>query len=120
MTDSLAALGALTRFPGAAFDEASAAFYGKAKANSEALVINKWFMVQAANPAPGALETVKGLMAHEAFDGTNPNRVRSVIGVFASANPTAFHALDGAGYEFIAAQVIAIDQKNPQLLHDVT
>ena len=50
-------------------------------------------------------QRVEALMKHEAYDGTNPNRVRAVVSMFAMANPTAFHALDGSGYDFIAAQV---------------
>ena len=77
-------------------------------------MINKWFAVQASTYAPDALSKVKLLMQHEAYD-TNPNRVRSVVNTFASLNPAAFHALDGAGYEFIASQVLELDQRNPQV-----
>ena len=93
----------------------SSTFYTRAKANKEALVINKWFGVQAATYTPDALVRVKALLAHEAYDGTNPNRVRSLIGMFAGANPAAFHALDGAGYEFVGSQVLDVGQRNPQL-----
>ena len=55
--------------------------------------------------APDTLARVKALMAHEAYDGTNPNRVRALLSTFAAANPAAFHALDGSGYGFIAGQV---------------
>jgi len=115
MTDSLAALKALDPWPGAARDEVSAAFYERAKANSEALVINKWFAVQASTFAPDAVERVKALLQHEAYDATNPNRVRAVVSMFANANPAAFHALDGSGYEFIANQVLGLGQRNPQV-----
>jgi len=115
MTDSIAAVSALASIPGAARDEALATFYDRAKSNKEALVINKWFMVQAAADAPDALGVVKGLMSHEAFDYSNPNRVRSVVSTFAGANPAAFHAADGSGYEYIADQVIFLDGKNPQV-----
>ena len=54
-------------------------------------------------------------MAHEAYDGTNPNRVRALVSMFANANPAAFHALDGSGYEFIADAVLDIGQRNPQV-----
>lgn len=115
MTDYLAALKALDPFPGAARDEVSSTFYTRAKANSEALVINKWFAVQAMTFAPDALQRVQALMSHEAYDGTNPNRVRSLVSMFANANPAAFHALDGSGYEFIASQVLDLGQRNPQV-----
>jgi len=115
MTDSLAALKALDGHPGAARDEASAAFYARAKANSEALVINKWFAVQASTFASDALQRVQALMAHEAYDGNNPNRFRALVSMFANANPAAFHALDGSGYAFVAAQVLELGQRNPQV-----
>jgi len=115
MTDSLAALKALESYPGDARDEVSSTFYARAKANNEALVINKWFAVQASTFSPDAVRRVKALMAHEAYDGTNPNRVRAVVSMFANANPAAFHALDGSGYEFIAEQVIDLGQRNPQV-----
>jgi aminopeptidase N len=114
MTDSLAALKALDPHPGAARDEVSNTFYQRAKANSEALVINKWFAVQASTFAEDALQRVQALLKHEAYD-TNPNRVRALVGMFANGNPAAFHKLDGSGYEFIAGQVLEIGQRNPQL-----
>ena len=45
----------------------------------------------------------------------NPNRVRSLIGAFAQANHTQFNRLDGAGYDFVADIVLALDPKNPQV-----
>jgi aminopeptidase N len=45
----------------------------------------------------------------------NPNRVRSLIGAFAQANHTQFNRLDGAGYDFVADIVLALDPKNPQM-----
>jgi aminopeptidase N len=115
MTDSLAALKALDPHAGAPRTEVSKTFYERAKANSEALVINKWFAVQASTFAVDSLQRVEALMKHEAYDGTNPNRVRAVVSMFAMANPTAFHALDGSGYDFIAAQVLDLGQRNPQV-----
>ena len=54
-------------------------------------------------------------MNHEAFSLTNPNKVRSLIGRFCAGNIAHFHALDGAGYVFLADQVIALDSMNPQI-----
>ncbi|UUP18944.1 aminopeptidase N [Nitratireductor thuwali] len=79
------------------------------------LVLDKWFMVQATTPGPDAVERVRGLMAHEAFSLANPNRVRALIGTFASANQTGFHRADGEGYRFLAETVLAIEKDNPQL-----
>jgi len=115
MTDSIAAVSALASKPGDARDEALSEFYERAKANNEALVINKWFAAQAAADTPDALERVQALMEHEAYDPSNPNRVRSVVNTFAGANPAAFHKADGSGYAFTADQVIALDKKNPQV-----
>ena len=115
MTDYLAALKAVDPYPGAARDEVSSTFYARAKDNKEALVINKWFAVQASTFAPDALQRVKALMMHEAYDSTNPNRVRSLVSMFANANPAGFHSLDGSGYEFIGSQVLEIGQRNSQV-----
>jgi aminopeptidase N len=58
---------------------------------------------------------VRELTAHPAFSISNPNRVRSLIGVFAQGNQTQFNRADGAGYEFVAEKVIALDASNPQV-----
>jgi len=115
MTDKVGALVPLACLPGAARDEALTAFYDAAKAGNEKLVINKWFQVQALADTPDCLATVRALMAHEAYDGNNPNVVRALVNVFAAANHEAFHKSDGSGYAFIAEQVIDIDQRNAQL-----
>jgi aminopeptidase N len=61
------------------------------------------------------IEIVRKLMAHPAFTLKNPNRARSLIFSFCSANPAQFHAADGSGYAFWAEQVIALDALNPQV-----
>src|SRR5471032_1084765 len=66
---------------------------------SEALVIDKWFAMQAAAPATN-VAAVRKLMQHPAFTLKNPNRARSLIFQFAGANPSQFHAADGSAYEF--------------------
>jgi aminopeptidase N len=57
---------------------------------------------------------VRALTAHPAFSLANPNRVRALIGAFAG-NTTQFNRADGAGYDFIADTLLALDPKNPQL-----
>ncbi|WP_224019291.1 aminopeptidase N C-terminal domain-containing protein, partial [Burkholderia vietnamiensis] len=85
---------------------------------NEALVIDKWFAMQAAQrgtPARPTLAQVRNLMAHPAFNLKNPNRARSLIFSFCAANPAQFHAADGSGYAFWAEQVLALDAINPQV-----
>jgi aminopeptidase N len=113
MTDAMAALECLSTSSGAERDRALAMFYDKWK--DEALVIDKWFRVQAVSWLPGALKRVQALMAHPAFDLKNPNRARSLLHAFAMSNPRHFHAADGTGYRFIAEQVVALDRLNPQV-----
>ncbi|WP_136679241.1 aminopeptidase N [Neptunomonas sp. XY-337] len=83
--------------------------------SQESLVVNSWLAVQASNPCPGALSQVEALMQHEAFNMKNPNKVRSLIGVFCGQNPVNFHAKDGSGYRFLADQVVALNELNPQI-----
>ncbi|HWE77015.1 MAG TPA: aminopeptidase N C-terminal domain-containing protein, partial [Pseudolabrys sp.] len=98
---------------GAARDNALAEFYERYKA--DALVVDKWFVLQATSPLTGALDEVKRLTQHPSFSFANPNRVRAVIGAFAQGNPTQFNRADGAGYDFIADNILALDSKNPQV-----
>jgi aminopeptidase N len=113
MTDRLAALATLSLHDGAERERAFADFYARYAAN--ALVVDKWFSLQAVTPQPGTLEKVRGLTEHPAYSAANPNRVRALIGAFAQGNPTQFNRADGAGYAFVADQVLKLDPKNPQL-----
>jgi aminopeptidase N len=113
MTDEIAALGALTQTPGDVREDALATFYGRHA--SEALVIDKWFALQAMIPAEDTLDRIKNLMRHPAFSLGNPNRVRALVGAFASGNQTRFNAPDGGGYDFVAGIVLDLDAKNPQV-----
>lgn len=113
MSDRLAALASLVNNDDASKAEALMQFYQDWQ--HEPLVINQWFQVQAACPLPGTLDKVKGLMAHPAFDLRNPNKVRALIASFCAQNPVNFHRQDGAGYAFLADQVIALDSSNPQI-----
>jgi len=80
-----------------------------------ALVIDKWFTLQASSRAEDTFATLQALMKHPAFELTNPNRVRSLIGAFSQANQVHFHAANGQGYQFLADQVIALNAINPQV-----
>jgi aminopeptidase N len=79
------------------------------------LVMDQWFSVQAGNTQPGGLERVQHLMEHPAFTLKNPNKVRALIGAFANQNLVNFHRADGAGYRFLADQVIVLNKLNPQI-----
>ena len=113
MTDAMAALAALANTGCAERAPALERFYEKWK--DEALVLDKWFAVQASARLPGTLSRVRDLMKHPDFSLKNPNRVRSVVGTFCQGNLKHFHAADGSGYAFCADQVIALDPLNPQV-----
>ncbi|MFZ0835846.1 MAG: aminopeptidase N [Xanthobacteraceae bacterium] len=113
MTDRLAALACLSLQQTTEREQALEAFYQQFQ--SDALVIDKWLMLQAAIPEAGTLDRVRGLTTHKAFSFANPNRVRSLIGAFAHGNQTQFNRADGAGYEFVADCVLSLDPKNPQV-----
>ncbi len=112
MTDVMGALWALNDYPGEARRQALAEFYDRW--SNQPLVVNKWFLLQAASQLPDTLQTVQKLLNHPAFSLTNPNNVYNLIVTF-SQNLIHFHAPDGSGYKFIADQVLAIDPQNPQV-----
>jgi len=113
MTDTLAAMQGLIFKDSPLAHEALLDFENKWQ--SDALVMDKWFTMQAVKPGDKTLHTVQALMKHAAFSIQNPNKVRALIGVFAMLNPTGFHAADGSGYAFHADQVIELDGLNPQI-----
>ncbi|MDE2599274.1 MAG: aminopeptidase N [Rhodocyclaceae bacterium] len=80
----------------------------------EALVVDKWLMVQSQSRLPNALAEVQKLIKHPSFDIKNPNKVYALIRGF-GANHARFHAADGSGYRFIAEQILALDAINPQV-----
>jgi aminopeptidase N len=113
MTDTLAALKGLIVMDSSEAVTALAQFEDKWK--TDALVMDKWFVMQAIKPGNETVRTVIKLMDHPAFSIQNPNKVRALIGVFSMLNPTAFHAEDGSGYAFHADRVIQLDGLNPQI-----
>jgi aminopeptidase N len=114
MTDVMAALTALVNSSREREAQvALAQFYQRWQ--QEPLVVNQWFQVQAMSARGDVLSRVRALMQHKAFDIRNPNKVRALIGAFAASNPVGFHRQDGAGYAFLAEQVIALDALNPQI-----
>ncbi|MDA9190859.1 DUF3458 domain-containing protein, partial [Alphaproteobacteria bacterium] len=88
-------------------------FHDDWKSNS--LVMENWFMWQASSAVVGNADYCAELMRHPVFDLDNPNKLRSVIGGFASGNPVHFHADDATGYKFLTDQLLMLDKKNPQM-----
>jgi len=114
MTDSFAALAALVNAENpAAAKDALSRFYARWK--DDAQVMEQWFAVQSSSSSFADLSHVKALMGHADFEMTNPNKVRSVIGAFCAQNILGFHDVSGSGYEFLADQIIALDDMNPQI-----
>ena len=85
MTDKVSALNCLASMDGSAAasvvndrDEIIQRFYEEA--NGDALVLDKWFAIQAMADLPDILDRVKALKEHPDFTLKNPNRCRSLIG----------------------------------------
>ena len=115
MTDQFAALAALANVNAADCPERSTALAGfYARWQGEALVVDKWLAVQSTSRRPETLATVKALTTHPAFDLANPNKIYALIRAF-GGNLVRFNAADGSGYAFIADQVLALHDRNPQV-----
>lgn len=82
---------------------------------SEQLIIDTWFRIQANCTLPGALAKVRELEQHPSFNNKNPNRLRSLIYAFAMGNWRNFHNADGSGYSYIAEKVVEIETWNSQV-----
>ncbi|PKO63181.1 MAG: aminopeptidase N [Betaproteobacteria bacterium HGW-Betaproteobacteria-18] len=115
MTDRFNALSAMVHSGHALATPALARFHSLFK--TEELVLDKWFALQAGTTDRGGqvLPAVRQLLKHPDFHIRNPNRARSVIFSYCSANPGAFHRADAAGYVFWSDQVLALDAINPQV-----
>ncbi len=113
MTDELAGFKILSEIDPDAKQKAVEKFY--LKWNHDQLVLDKWFAVQAGSTLPNTLESVKALTGHPDFSMKNPNKVRSLIYMFAMQNPINFHQKNGGGYRFIADQIILLDEINHQI-----
>ncbi len=123
LTDRLDALRALVHAHSPLAEAALARMH--AQAGGDALVLDKWFSLQAGAPepvaglsraAPGsAFARVKALLKHPDFSMKNPNRVRSLLSTLCSHNPAAFHRSDAAGYVLWAERLLELDALNPQV-----
>lgn len=113
MTDVLAALRVLADAEGPAREAALEDFH--ARWRHDELVLDKWFAIQATADRPDLLAQVEALSRHADFDLRNPNRVRALIGAFASGNPAWFHHASGEGYRFLGGMVARLDAVNTQV-----
>ncbi|MDP3676603.1 MAG: aminopeptidase N [Novosphingobium sp.] len=109
MTDRQGAMMVLCGLDVPEREDALRAFHAKFAGN--ALVIDKWFSLQAGSLHPDALAQTRALRQHPDFTMSNPNRVRALYMAFA-ANLQAFHAADGAGYKLIADLILELDPLN--------
>jgi aminopeptidase N len=119
MTERLAALSALVDSHAELATPALARFH--ALFRHEALVVDKWFMLQARAPEPldaragTTFARVKALLQHPDFNLRNPNRARSLLFALCMHNPAAFHRTDAAGMVFWTERVLDLDAFNPQV-----
>ena len=115
MTDRFNALSALVNCGHELGAQALTRFHAMFK--DDALVLDKWFALQAGTADRGGhiLPVVRQLMKHPDFNLRNPNRARSLIFSYCSANPGAFHRRDAAGYVFWSDRVMELDALNPQV-----
>jgi aminopeptidase N len=112
MTDRQGALGILASLDAPERQAALDAFYDRF--HDDALVLDKWFALQAAAQRADTVDQVLKLEKHADFTIGNPNRLRSLVGTF-GGNQWAFHSPDGRGYRFLADMILAADRINPQV-----
>ena len=115
MTERLDALQALTESHSPLAEAALQRLHQQFR--GDALVLNKWFALQAAMPErDGAVfARVRQLLRHPDFSLRNPNRARSLLSTFCRGNPSALHRADAAGVVFWADRVLELDAINPQI-----
>jgi len=123
MTDRLGAASALIDAHSALADQVIARFH--AMAHGDALLLDKWFALQARAPEPvadlggeppgRAFARAKALLKHPDFVLKNPNRARSLLMVLCTGNPAAFHRADAAGYVLWADKLLELDTLNPHV-----
>jgi aminopeptidase N len=113
MTDVRAALTLLTHSSRNDLADPALRAFGDKWAH-DPLVMDQWFSIQVTRPQADALDRVKFLMKHPKFSLKNPNKVRALIGAFAS-NRVNFHRIDGAGYQLLSDVVIELNKLNPEI-----
>jgi len=112
MTDAMGGLTGLMLMGGPDFERALETFHEQWK--DEALVIDKWFAIQARDSDEAALDKVRSLLTHPDFDPKTPARLRALVQTFAAFN-SRFHDPSGAGYRFLADQILSVDTFNPMV-----
>lgn len=112
MTDTLSAMYFLCNTAGIERDEILTDFYQRWQ--HEALVVDKWLSLQAGSRLDDAVQRVRALTSHQAFNIKNPNKVRALIGAF-SGNIVRFHDISGEGYALVADYVERLNSMNPQI-----
>jgi aminopeptidase N len=113
MTESLAALAALSNLEGGSFDSSLKDFESRWSASP--LVMDKWYGVQSMAIRDDLRERLEKLLNRPDFDLRNPNRVRSLAASFSMNNPVGFHTSDGWGYRFLGDLILKVDPLNPAL-----
>ncbi|MDD2852962.1 MAG: aminopeptidase N [Desulfuromonadaceae bacterium] len=113
MTDAMAALSSLVSCDCPERCELLDDFYRRWQ--GDRLVVDKWFSLQATSILPGTLREVHALLDHPAFELSNPNRFRSLVGAFSQRNQVHFHDPTGAGYRFLTDQLLRLIPVNPQV-----
>jgi len=110
MTLARAGLRALQPFQTTERATAMASFHDRWR--EKPVILDAWFALEASAPFGDGLERVRGLLRHPRFDPAAPNSIRAVLGGLAG-NAPVFHAIDGAGYRFMADQIAELDGRNP-------
>ncbi|SFC08264.1 aminopeptidase N [Pseudoalteromonas denitrificans] len=112
MTDSLAALSSAVHANHELSQSMLIAF--ESKWEKDALVMDKWFGLQAMQDKPDIVAHLQSLYSHSHFDYANPNRVRALIGSFTHFNIKQFHNENGSGYKLLTDLLIKLNDINPQ------
>jgi aminopeptidase N len=76
------------------------------------VILDAWFGMEASAPFGDGIARADSLLQDPAFDPNAPNSLRAVLGGFGRC-AEHFHRTDGRGYQWMAQQLVAVDQRNP-------